>query len=146
MSVSGSAQETKTALLEVSDDGTQTEGSIDAQEDREIIGVLVTASLASNDPNIGSIQASLVIGTNPFESPTGTDTNLRDNLSWSAQFRFGLKNDNTNGNAVLDEGPYSEWFGVGEGFEWNEDVTLTLRVNGHANLSRVEAMVYYREV
>lgn len=149
MSISGSANELKTAILEVGNDASSAaETSLDAQEDREIVGVSVSASISSNDPSISTVRARVNVGTQHWTDPgtTAGDEATTDNRSYHEQFRFAAQNDNTNQKALHDQGPKGWQRPRGEGFEWNEDATLSLETIGHAGGSTIFAHVYYYEI
>lgn len=149
MSISG-AQETKTALLEVSGPaGTTQTTALDAQEDREIIGFNVAVKNVSNSgPDPTKALTQFHIGTDQFADFTlGTaETAEQDNLSFHGSAAFTYMDDDTNGNALASNLQDAEWFGEASGVEWNEDSTLTLTVTTTGGDVEVTLAIYYREL
>lgn len=146
MSISGS-QETKTALLQAHPAAGNTEtAELDAQEDREIVGVNVRGNPSpAAAPDIGRLAAELRVGTDPGNVTSG-ETSQQDNLSWQHRADFTMMDDDTNNKAVSGSQPSSVWYGHGSGIEWNEDATLTLEAVATGGSGNCEASVYYREL
>lgn len=151
MSISGS-QETKTAILQQSAAaGGDEELSLDAQEDREIVGFSITTDVDPGEaaPDLGRARVRLFIGTEQFTEQADADvpeSNTRDNVSFHTSFVGTAMDDDTNNKAAAGENHDSNWFGHGSGVEWNEDATITLRVRPLAGSAKVRTVVWYREL
>lgn len=142
MSISGS-QEVKTAIFRPpSVQGGSDSTAIDAQEDREVLGINVQM-----DPPDGVSSASkceTFIGTRPFPSAGAA----HDNRSFFHRTHLHVNDDATNGVGYATEDNETEWFGEGSGIEWNEDATMTVRISEDLNNGAASAVVtvYYREL
>lgn len=148
MSISGS-QEVKTAILEAAPAaGATIEESIDAQEDREILGINVSADPVPGGPDQTRLGTNTFIGTFAATLPAAGsgDQNSQDNRSFHYRSRFAAMDDDTNNKAVADVQSQGEWFGHGSGIEWNEDATLTFRAVATGGDANAQVEVYYREI
>lgn len=154
MSISGT-EEVKTAILQrgVVSGGEQT-AELDAQEDREVVGLAISADI---DPtsgvatDLGRVRTRVHIGVNQFQDllfadlPTAAGTTA-DNFSFHFETHHGSMDDDVNNAGALDQKADLEWFGKGSGIEWNEDATLTILVRATASDAIVSATIYYREL
>lgn len=135
------SDEVKTAVVNhgnVTGDNEQI--SLDAQEDREIVGFAV-----SIDPSMtGDVNARILlhVGTQ------GIPAEARDNLSFHYRMDYSQQNNTTDGVGWSTEETEVVTFGRGEGFEWNEDATLTSSLSESAGSVSVTAQIfiYYVEV
>lgn len=121
-----SGNEVKTAAYHLNVVGGTETATIDATEDREIVGFTVSVSGAGN---LGEYM--LRIGSDR----TPSAGQAQDNLHFLV-----------NSNEALDQN--GAFYGSGEGFQWNEDASLTAEVSetGGADDISLVAQVYYREV
>lgn len=151
MSISGS-QETKVAILEAHPSAdTSEQAQLDAQEDREILGIRVSmnfsnfSSLADSDRPNGDAQ--IHVGTNQISSPGAGSTDTQDNVSFHTMYRAHTgADDGTGGLGLQDMESGESWYGHGSGIEWNEDATLTVDVTANVGDIACNVFVYYREL
>lgn len=137
-----SSDEVQTAILNVTASaGTTEQQQLDAQEDRRIVGFGFSGQSASVGEDT-SVLAKLFTGVDP-DPPLDDAEDLGG--KFYAQFEF--VQDSTNGWArestwEPDIAPENA------GWDWNEDVTLTLEVdeNSGSGDGGVMCMVYYKEV
>lgn len=146
MSISGS-QEVKTALIELNaSGGTETSDSIDAQEDREIVGLAVSTQSPGSVAGEENTRSRVFIGTEQFVDLGTDETFVRDNLSFHIELSsFGINND-TDGVGAHSDKNEVVWFGHGSGIEWNEDATLTYLLETADTEASGVATVWYREL
>lgn len=141
-----SSDEVQTAVLSCNvGPGEEETQALDAQEDREIVGFSMDG-VGINPSESLQLEAEAYVGSDPTVS-------MSDNKDiggkFYAQGEIAVNNDETNGvgwaySTMPDSGPVPE----GEGWDWNEDVTLSLHVaegNGSSG-GGVAITVYYREV
>lgn len=146
MSISGSG-EVKTAIAEVNPAGGNTRtAAIDAQEDREIVGVSITNRLTAGGPDPTAGLARVFIGTNPLAEPGGGADSIQDNRSWFEEHHSLAQDDDVNGDGGMNDSSKSVWYGHGSGVEWNEDSTLSVTVLSTNAAVFTEVVVYYREL
>lgn len=143
MSISSADDEIKSVMVNpasTSGGGDGTQQQIDAEEDREIVGITATPG------NVGAtdqVQASIdvYVGSDP-EPAADQSKDLGGKFHWAGAFA----QDATGAFAWSDLGP----FGLDSpelSWDWNEDVTLTADlVNTAGDDASLFVTVYYREV
>lgn len=145
MSISGS-QETKVAWLQARPTaGNTLTATLDAQEDREIVGINVDGNPSPGSPDISRLRTETRIGSAPDAASSG-ETAQQDNLSFQHRASFGMMDDDTNNKAVSSVTPSEVWYGHGSGIEWNEDATLSFEATATGGNGNAEVAVYYREL
>lgn len=149
MSISATGQETlNTQLNSHAAAGATLEESIDAQEDREIVGysLSIITDGADGAPDMARGVVEAFLGTDPGISGAGEgNTASQDNLSWFVRHVGKSIEDDVNQKTTVDGGNHGEWYGRGDGFEWNEDVTLTISNTAQAGDAHAHLVVYYVE-
>lgn len=134
-----SADETKTARFHPSANGATNEEQIDAQEDREILGVNIEVEPPSGTATTGQVEVYTGVRNFPATGQAQDNQNFFYRGYWDQK--------PANGYSVFPESD-GEWFGDGSGIEWNEDATLTVRLSENGGNGTAEAVVtvYYTEV
>lgn len=137
-----SGNDVKTAVLHSpSANGSTEEIEMDADEDREILGVALSFSGIDQNSEY-TANAFLWMGADEF--PTGG--NVNDSTKHLARAELAQEVDTTNGvgGGVVSGDVYRDF--SDNPIQWDEHQTLTLQVNENAGISsiKVVAEVYYR--
>lgn len=125
--------------------GTEVQETVDADEDREIVGYEVVASAETNGDGV-TAEWELFVGSDPALEQADADT-IRDfGGKFVAHGKQQGIDDTTNG-VGRTEGSTSSTMVVprGEGWQWNEDQTLTIQARETflGNDADVQVTVHY---
>lgn len=147
MSISGS-NEVKTALFNARASGADAEEEValDAQEDREILGVAISIGGPSGLDTDIEYRGEVLVRVGKDERP-GADS-AADNRSYHSVFHYHFIHDGPGGSGAGADLRDEQWYGHGSGIEWNEDATLTVSIDERDAGAQVtvEAEVFYREL
>lgn len=112
----------------------------DAEEDREIVGAEITFDLPSD--NNADVIGKAFVGVDP----RGGAQSVGDG-GFYFEHRAAPGSDDTNGGTSGSEDTESIYFGHGHGFDWNEDVTLTVELSENTgNAVGATVVIYYRDL
>lgn len=140
MSVSAGGRQRHTTIIDTAkvDSGSSTEKSVDAMEDRKIVGLeLSIEDLGDNDSS--NAEAQVYTGNDPFNAADS----VNDNESLAVSWDHIQNTDATNGLANTNE--QNKYFSFEEHpFDWDEHVTLTVEWQQNQSAStHLEVIVHW---